>query len=61
MCIRNTNTLSGSIKVTSTLKFDANAAYLIADGLGGLGRSISRWLVERGARNIVLFSEPVCN
>ena len=44
------------MKNTSSLKFDPNASYLIAGGLGGLGRSIARWLVERGVRNLVLLS-----
>ncbi|OTA67063.1 putative polyketide synthase [Hypoxylon sp. EC38] len=31
-------------------------AYLIAGGLGGLGRGIARWLVSRGARYLILLS-----
>lgn len=34
----------------------ADATYLIAGGFGGLGRAISRWLVNRGARNLILIS-----
>ncbi|KAL9027447.1 MAG: hypothetical protein Q9180_007332, partial [Flavoplaca navasiana] len=33
-----------------------NASYLIAGGLGGLGRCIARWLVHRGAKNLLLLS-----
>ncbi|KAI0383929.1 putative polyketide synthase [Hypomontagnella monticulosa] len=33
-----------------------DATYLIAGGLGGLGRGIARWLVSRGARNLILLS-----
>lgn len=29
---------------------------MIAGGLGGLGRSIARWLVARGVRNLILLS-----
>lgn len=36
--------------------FDENASYLIAGGLGGLGRSIARWMVSRGARHLFLLS-----
>ncbi|KAL8971948.1 MAG: hypothetical protein Q9183_000811 [Haloplaca sp. 2 TL-2023] len=36
--------------------FDADRSYLIAGGLGGLGRSTARWLADRGARNIILLS-----
>jgi len=34
----------------------SDASYVVAGALGGLGRSISRWLVERGARNLILLS-----
>ncbi|OJZ83134.1 hypothetical protein ASPFODRAFT_142034 [Aspergillus luchuensis CBS 106.47] len=42
--------------VKSKASFPANAAYLIVGGLGGIGRSVSRWLVEHGAREIVYLS-----
>jgi acyl transferase domain-containing protein/SAM-dependent methyltransferase/acyl carrier protein len=32
----------------------ADATYLITGGLGGLGRVLARWMIEHGARNIVL-------
>jgi acyl transferase domain-containing protein/NADPH:quinone reductase-like Zn-dependent oxidoreductase/NAD(P)-dependent dehydrogenase (short-subunit alcohol dehydrogenase family)/acyl carrier protein len=32
----------------------SDATYLIAGGLGGLGLSVARWLVEEGARHLVL-------
>lgn len=31
-------------------------AYLSVGGLGGLGRSVATWLVEKGARHLVFFS-----
>jgi acyl transferase domain-containing protein len=31
-----------------------DASYLIAGGLGGLGREVARWLVARGARHLIL-------
>lgn len=34
----------------------ADGTYLITGGLGGFGRVLSRWLVECGARNLVLAS-----
>ncbi|KAH9906956.1 fatty acid synthase S-acetyltransferase [Xylariomycetidae sp. FL2044] len=37
-------------------QFDPGASYLIAGGLGGLGRSITKWMVKRGARNLILLS-----
>ena len=33
---------------------NAEATYLITGGLGGLGRAVATWLVERGARHLVL-------
>ena len=39
-----------------TYSFEQNATYLIAGGLGGLGRAITRWMVSRGARNFILLS-----
>ncbi|KAL7945550.1 putative polyketide synthase [Trichoderma barbatum] len=35
-------------------KFDADASYLIAGGSGGLGRAIARWMVDRGAKNLII-------
>ncbi|KAL9121038.1 MAG: hypothetical protein Q9187_002404 [Circinaria calcarea] len=40
----------------STYTFDQHATYVIAGGLGGLGRSIARWMVRRGAKNLILLS-----
>ncbi|KAG8531947.1 Type I Iterative PKS [Bacidia gigantensis] len=41
---------------TSGYSFERDATYLIAGGLGGIGRSIARWLVQRGARHLILLS-----
>jgi NADP-dependent 3-hydroxy acid dehydrogenase YdfG len=37
-------------------RFDESGAYLLAGGLGGLGRSISTWMVENGARHLIYLS-----
>ncbi len=34
--------------------FRAGAAYLITGGLGGLGREVATWMIERGARRLIL-------
>lgn len=36
------------------IHFEPDASYLITGGLGGFGSSLAHWMVERGARNIVL-------
>jgi acyl transferase domain-containing protein/acyl carrier protein len=35
-------------------RFRPDATYLVTGGLGGLGLSLARWMVERGARHLVL-------
>lgn len=34
----------------------ADATYILIGGTGGLGRSMAKWMVSKGARNIVLLS-----
>lgn len=36
--------------------FDSEALYVVTGGLGGLGRSIIRWMTDRGARHFVTLS-----
>lgn len=43
-------------KSGSLARFDPEAAYILAGCLGGLGRSIATWMVERGARHLVFLS-----
>lgn len=38
------------------LRFRADAAYLLVGGLGGLGRAVSTWMVENGARQLIYLS-----
>ncbi|KAK3687943.1 putative polyketide synthase [Podospora appendiculata] len=42
------------IETKPSLSLDPNASYVIAGGLGGLGRAIARWFVGRGARTLIL-------
>ncbi|KZF21837.1 polyketide synthase [Xylona heveae TC161] len=39
-----------------TPQFDPSASYLLVGGLGGLGRSVSTWMVENGAKNMIFLS-----
>lgn len=36
--------------------FPAAATYVLAGGFGGIGRSIARWMADRGARNLLILS-----
>lgn len=40
----------------STLELSGMASYLLVGGLGGLGRAVSTWMVERGARHLIYLS-----
>ncbi|PYH80087.1 ketoacyl-synt-domain-containing protein [Aspergillus uvarum CBS 121591] len=38
------------------LTLSENKSYLLAGGLGGLGRAVANWLVENGARHLIFLS-----
>lgn len=42
------------VEAASNVRLREHATYLITGGLGGLGLSVAQWLVESGARHIVL-------
>ncbi|THV53504.1 hypothetical protein BGAL_0049g00390 [Botrytis galanthina] len=39
-----------------SFSFDSASTYLIAGAFGGVGRSLARWMVSNGARNLILLS-----
>ncbi|GJD05130.1 polyketide synthase [Colletotrichum higginsianum] len=43
-------------RLQSTLKLDPQSTFLLIGGLGGLGRSLARLLVDSGARNLAFIS-----
>jgi aryl carrier-like protein len=43
------------------MKLDSSASYLLIGGLGGLGRSISVYMVQHGARNLTFLSRNAGN
>lgn len=45
-----------SVKNDKTLTLNANATYLVTGGLNGFGFRTAQWLVEKGARHLVLLS-----
>ncbi|KAF4179877.1 hypothetical protein CNMCM7927_001594 [Aspergillus lentulus] len=54
--MRGTDEVMTVLKTRPECLFSPGETYLIAGGLGGLGRNIARWFVERGARNLILLS-----
>ncbi|CAG8370997.1 unnamed protein product [Penicillium salamii] len=47
---------SNPVNVVPLTSFNPDAAYLLVGGLGGIGRAVSNWLVEHGARHLVYLS-----
>lgn len=45
-----------AVPSVKAIEFDPDAAYLLTGGMGGLGRSMATWLVERGARSLTFLS-----
>ncbi|RRR68699.1 MAG: SDR family NAD(P)-dependent oxidoreductase, partial [Candidatus Viridilinea halotolerans] len=43
-----------TLPVAQPLPLRADATYMITGGLGGLGRTVADWLVQRGVRHLVL-------
>ncbi|KAI3330341.1 hypothetical protein F4824DRAFT_478888 [Ustulina deusta] len=39
-----------------TWQFDPRASYVVAGGFGGLGRAIIKWMVDGGARRLIILS-----
>lgn len=50
------NTLPMTKIHDTTPLFRPDASYLLVGGLGGLGRAVSTWMVEKGARNFIFLS-----
>ena len=44
----------GKIIVSHNCGFRNDSTYLITGGLGGIGLQVARWMVDKGARNLVL-------
>ncbi|KAB2570584.1 Hybrid PKS-NRPS synthetase lepA [Lasiodiplodia theobromae] len=45
-----------TVPTRSAFKLRSDASYLLCGGLGGLGRAVSNWMVENGARHIIYLS-----
>ncbi|KAM0165973.1 hypothetical protein ACHAQE_002074 [Botrytis cinerea] len=52
--LRNNDSVQAILPRKADYEFEKNATYLIAGGLGGLGRTIALWMVSRGARHLIL-------
>ncbi|MBX7255252.1 MAG: SDR family NAD(P)-dependent oxidoreductase [Candidatus Hydrogenedentes bacterium] len=45
---------ANATKAPLSRTFDANAAYLVTGGLGGIGLRVAKWMAERGAHHLLL-------
>jgi acyl transferase domain-containing protein/Zn-dependent alcohol dehydrogenase/short-subunit dehydrogenase/acyl carrier protein len=50
----DTSAVTAAPAAASPLRFGPDASYLITGGLGGVGLKLAAWLVEHGARHLVL-------
>ncbi|KAB8230914.1 type I polyketide synthase [Aspergillus alliaceus] len=50
-----------AMKPVGSHTFDPCASYLLVGGFGGIGRSVARWMLTRGARNFVFLSRSGAN
>ncbi|OAK94597.1 KR domain-containing protein [Phaeosphaeriaceae sp. SRC1lsM3a] len=48
--------LQTDLALQPNLRLDPNASYVLTGGLGGLGKTISVWLAERGAQHLIFLS-----
>jgi NAD(P)-dependent dehydrogenase (short-subunit alcohol dehydrogenase family)/aryl carrier-like protein len=54
-CLEDGKSLSAAPS-THSVSFDSNSSYLLVGGLGGLGKAVSTWMVENGARHLIYLS-----
>ncbi|KAL8788410.1 MAG: hypothetical protein Q9195_007289 [Heterodermia aff. obscurata] len=53
---QNPKSIVKVLRQPQSASFDPGARYVITGGFGGLGRSIIKWMADRGAHNFVLLS-----
>ncbi|RYO98174.1 hypothetical protein DL766_005197 [Monosporascus sp. MC13-8B] len=54
--VDHAHTVPKSLSNYSAWKLDPKASYVVAGGLGGIGRSVARWMAIKGARHLILLS-----
>lgn len=51
---QKTNSIQQLLLERRPWTFDSNASYIVAGGSGGLGRAILEWMVDRGAKHLIV-------
>ncbi|KAF4951264.1 hypothetical protein FSARC_12963, partial [Fusarium sarcochroum] len=49
------------LPIKKAVKLKSDVSYLLAGGLGGIGRSLLRWFVSHGAKNILILSRSAAS
>jgi hypothetical protein len=49
------------LRAAATVRLRADTSYLLVGDVGGLRRSIARWMIDRGAKNLILLSHSAGN
>lgn len=56
MAVTDSLSILQAVPRSRAVELSPSHTYLIVGGLGGIGRSIATWMVDRGARSLVLLS-----
>ncbi|KAF7911844.1 uncharacterized protein EAE98_011787 [Botrytis deweyae] len=56
LSIDGADVIPATIQPQALWSFDSKSSYIIAGGLGGLGRSAALWMADKGARYLILLS-----
>ena len=59
--LQNPNSLVRTVPTTCATRLDSEKSYILVGCLGGLGRSLSKWMLDRGARNFVFLGRSGCD
>ncbi|KAL9031280.1 MAG: hypothetical protein Q9196_000687 [Gyalolechia fulgens] len=61
MTFQNPDSMVKMISPAPAARFDPKARYVMTGGMGGLGRSMIRWMCDRGAQDIAILSRRGAN
>ncbi|KAF2229541.1 polyketide synthase [Viridothelium virens] len=59
--VPNANDMVKTLPRAEAAKLSPNASYLIVGGLGGIGRAYARWIVDHGAKHLILLSRSAAS
>ncbi|RSM00803.1 hypothetical protein CEP52_008889 [Fusarium oligoseptatum] len=54
LCAKDDDVVQAFTKERRSRRFEGQSSYLVAGGFGGVGRAIVRWMVDRGAKHLII-------